>query len=564
MDTYSVTPPNPITFENHWLTSVDPSTNNTFTVFQQPNHNKNNNNDSSSSTIPILKTSSSNNTTTSANETNHHQSSAPSSSSRKMRIKKNREPIFVTESPQNAYKKKSKRSNNNNNGSDYKDSSNSSSSPSSNFDDDEDMDDQDQLTSMYTKGMTAKERRQIRNKISARNFRVRRKEYINQLENKVDEQEDEIDQLKQENKKLQALNGQLMEEIMQLKLQQQSSNITPLPSELKPPSQNELPEQQAMAVTPISSTSSHSPPNFMDSLLDFNLFNSIDFNNTNTNDNDTNANNNNNTTYLAHALIPSFDLSRVLDDKLSQPPSSIGNQHELMNMYPLLAPALASIVIKHTFTLHYVAYLSESFPYNHTPSFSNKNNKEVMDILRPDDWMNAMTLGYRPQVSANAGDEDSDDDEHSNGVTESIPSHMLEHDMATKRLKEKWNKKHGICDPERCKDVLWTHYPHYVYFRLRGYSHEEIMVKYKECMEKKHLQQQQKRIKNVVSCNKLELMKAFASVATTMVRNPTKLPLITGVLQEAKIIPIHNPIKKPSLFTLKPAKYHSTLKIRAK
>lgn len=389
-------------------------------------------------------------------------------------------------------------------------------------------------------------------------------EYINQLENKVDEQEDEIDQLKQENKKLQALNGQLMKEIMQLKLQQQPSNITPLPSELKPLPQNELPEQQTMAITPISSTSSHSPPNFMDSLLDFNLFNSIDFNDTN--NNNTGANNNNNTTYLAHALIPSFDLSRVLDDKLSQPPSSIENQHELMNMYPLLAPALASIVIRHTFTLHYVAYLSESFPYNYTPSFSNKNNK-VMDILRPDDWMNAMTLGYRPQVSTiggNAGDEDSDDDEHNNGTTESIPTHMLEHDMATKRLKEKWNKKYSICDPEQCKDVLWTHYPHYVFLRLRGYSHEEIMVKYKECMEKRHLQQQQKRIKNAVSCNKLELMKAFTSVATTMVRNPTKLPLITGVLQEAKILPIHNPTKKSSPFTLKSTKYHSTLKIRAK
>ncbi|KAG0007026.1 hypothetical protein BGZ65_012084 [Modicella reniformis] len=37
------------------------------------------------------------------------------------------------------------------------------------------------------KKMTSKERRQLRNKLSARNFRVRRKEYISTLENQVKE-----------------------------------------------------------------------------------------------------------------------------------------------------------------------------------------------------------------------------------------------------------------------------------------------------------------------------------------------------------------------------------------
>ena len=62
-----------------------------------------------------------------------------------------REPIFVTEAPQNAYKKKKK-------------------SRSQSSDDDDSDDDAIQL-----KKLSSKQRRQLRNKISARNFRVRRK-----------------------------------------------------------------------------------------------------------------------------------------------------------------------------------------------------------------------------------------------------------------------------------------------------------------------------------------------------------------------------------------------------
>lgn len=46
--------------------------------------------------------------------------------------------------------------------------------------------------------LNAKERRQLRNKISARNFRIRRKEYISSLENKVEQQECETKRLKEE------------------------------------------------------------------------------------------------------------------------------------------------------------------------------------------------------------------------------------------------------------------------------------------------------------------------------------------------------------------------------
>lgn len=73
---------------------------------------------------------------------------------------KMKDSIFVTELPQNAYKKKKK-------------SSDQLSSGEENSDDDMLLD--EQFPASKLKNMTPKERRQLRNKISARNFRVRRK-----------------------------------------------------------------------------------------------------------------------------------------------------------------------------------------------------------------------------------------------------------------------------------------------------------------------------------------------------------------------------------------------------
>lgn len=75
---------------------------------------------------------------------------------------KMKESIFVTESPQNSYKKKKK-------------ASAQLSSGEENSDDDMLLDEEFASSPSKLKNMSAKERRQLRNKISARNFRVRRK-----------------------------------------------------------------------------------------------------------------------------------------------------------------------------------------------------------------------------------------------------------------------------------------------------------------------------------------------------------------------------------------------------
>ncbi|CAG8547553.1 1754_t:CDS:2 [Paraglomus brasilianum] len=67
------------------------------------------------------------------------------------------------------------------------------------------------------KKMSSKERRQLRNKISARNFRVRRKEYIQNLESTNQEQQKEINMLKQALVVLQEENSKLTQEVEQLR-----------------------------------------------------------------------------------------------------------------------------------------------------------------------------------------------------------------------------------------------------------------------------------------------------------------------------------------------------------
>ncbi|KAI7856700.1 hypothetical protein BDC45DRAFT_436547 [Circinella umbellata] len=71
------------------------------------------------------------------------------------------------------------------------------------------------------KKLTPKERRQLRNKISARNFRVRRKEYISTLEAQVDDHKKHAEQLKSRLDNVEDENKQLRLEVDTLRRQNQ-------------------------------------------------------------------------------------------------------------------------------------------------------------------------------------------------------------------------------------------------------------------------------------------------------------------------------------------------------
>ncbi|ODQ54759.1 hypothetical protein SAICODRAFT_24006 [Saitoella complicata NRRL Y-17804] len=83
-------------------------------------------------------------------------------------------------------------------------------------DDAEEMDnDEKLLQSEEGKKLSSKERRQLRNKVSARNFRVRRKEYISHLESLVSDKNAETDSLRAELESVRAENARLQSIIQQ-------------------------------------------------------------------------------------------------------------------------------------------------------------------------------------------------------------------------------------------------------------------------------------------------------------------------------------------------------------
>lgn len=74
----------------------------------------------------------------------------------------------------------------------------------------EDMDEDERLlASEEGKKLSSKERRQLRNKVSARAFRSRRKEYITQLESERDNKDEEVTALRQSNRALMEENKRL-------------------------------------------------------------------------------------------------------------------------------------------------------------------------------------------------------------------------------------------------------------------------------------------------------------------------------------------------------------------
>ncbi|KAJ0425835.1 hypothetical protein BJY00DRAFT_273836 [Aspergillus carlsbadensis] len=76
--------------------------------------------------------------------------------------------------------------------------------------DEQDMDEDERLlASEEGKKLTSKERRQLRNKVSARAFRSRRKEYIGHLENEVQQRNNEVQELRTQNRALFEENARL-------------------------------------------------------------------------------------------------------------------------------------------------------------------------------------------------------------------------------------------------------------------------------------------------------------------------------------------------------------------
>ncbi|KAI9305424.1 hypothetical protein BJ944DRAFT_265231 [Cunninghamella echinulata] len=277
----------------------------------------------------------------------------------------------------------------------------------------------DQVPESQLKSMSPKERRQLRNKISARNFRNRRKQYITTIEEELDKYKDENKKLHSELNMIREQKNKLQEENKQLKLdlilyQENMKSTTNL--QLSPNNTNEL-IQTIQANSSVNtnnsvstialpsfelsspsdayhtSDSSDSPPN-LNMFDDFNIqqqqqqpfslpsqqsqlptdsqfwdlstlptlpsFNIQDM-------------------YLNHAMMPTWNINNVLskaNEQTSPNNNSNTNVMEVFQKYPLLAPALMSIVVGHTMTLS----ANDLLNLNYSTTTTTTNNKDIVKV----------------------------------------------------------------------------------------------------------------------------------------------------------------------------------------
>ncbi|KAG1133138.1 hypothetical protein G6F42_001714 [Rhizopus arrhizus] len=162
--------------------------------------------------------------------------------------------------------------------------------------------------------MDSKERRQLLNKISARKFRNKRKEYVNNLEKELEEQIAENSQLKLEINWLKTKMEEIQNENDKLRLDLMIHTVT------QPTSLDE--SNQHLSTPPDSSD--HILDNW-DLVLPGFAGNS----------------------FISQAVVPTWN--HVF---LSKEQGQHADSADLLKHYPLLAPALMSIVLSHTMTMN--------------------------------------------------------------------------------------------------------------------------------------------------------------------------------------------------------------------
>lgn len=264
-------------------------------------------------------------------------------------------------------------------------------------------DGEETYTKAQWKAMSPKERRQLRNKISARNFRTRRKgmsknffiyfvyfctknypppqrvtkyshtvsEYMTSIEIElnrtkqfVTKLQQQVDVYKTQNEEIRAENSQLRLQV--LLLSQQRAVTPPQQAPIQPQQQQAWPLTQNMLTVPNMqpqvyqrSTPPTSPPSTaseyegtlpassspyqVDLLTDMNPINF------NTYSMDQIY------TFLSHAVVPNWNIEHVLNQSI---PSQ--SAHDLYREYSLLAPALMSIIVRDTFVKNYKDFMKKS------------------------------------------------------------------------------------------------------------------------------------------------------------------------------------------------------------
>ncbi|ORE09539.1 hypothetical protein BCV72DRAFT_62022 [Rhizopus microsporus var. microsporus] len=416
------------------------------------------------------------------NDDNFLTISTAASISKPMSKKKFKEPIFVTELPQNAYNSKKKKKS------------------------DSSSDSEDEGLGGSYKAMTSKERRQLRNKISARNFRVRRKEYITQLEQKVECQEKTIESLKEENEKLRKANDELMQQLLSQPITQPSSSgLTSDDSTTSASEGQSSPE-------PLSSMPFQFP---LDELYDFSLFDQVDQQSPQYSQQQQQQLSQPNAPfsleqfssfYLHHVATPDVNIGNILNEKFKDGMTQEERRtaaSELLSEYPLLGAALMSIILRHTMTLEYVTSIASEYSGTLVQTTDRLKEQETpIDSKRE----NTKHIEYTPE----------------------------EIDEYDPRL---------VTDEELLEYILCYHLSHYVFMRTKGLTHQETMKRWRKCFDERKScmddfwvkmrgKEKKKSSGSKYMNGSLRTLQTYCKVAGAVLKNPQRMTQIHNVLKE--------------------------------
>jgi hypothetical protein len=220
----------------------------------------------------------------------------------------------------------------------------------------------------------------------------------------------------------------------------------------------------------------------------------------------------NNLFYLNHAVMPDWDIHQVLGEK-GRPVTSEEVQaqasRDLLADYPLLAPALMSIVLRHTLSLEYVTALAKEFSEalgEDLPGYEVANEEE-QDIK-----VNKKKLSVEANPEQEVEDKKKEDSEK-------------------------------MTDGELSSSLLNNYFTQYVWMRARGFSHEEVLAKFRACMEDensscniKNAKKEARKKAKEEQCqeNKLKMMtlQAYCRVAGSLLKHPQRMTRLSKVLKE--------------------------------
>lgn len=229
----------------------------------------------------------------------------------------------------------------------------------------------------------------------------------------------------------------------------------------------------------------------------------------------------NNLFYLNHAVMPDWDIHQVLGEKGGATTREELQQQvsrDLLTDYPLLAPALMSIILRHTLSLEYVTSLANEFAESIGADLSRTETPvEEDEDEKPLKKTNEKTL--RIEGSPEKALKEEEDDE-----------------LDTSKMS----------DAELSTLILNNYFTHYAIDRARGFTHEETIGRFRRCMEDKNSKCNRKRAKKAAQKKakeenggssqdgkfKLMTLQAYCRVAGTLLRNPQRMTQVNKVLKE--------------------------------